>query len=78
METGPRLTTTATKREPLEQACFDEFVRSHLSGRIEYAGEAGHDGKAELLQDARAMPVPISREEPRGLVMIEAMACGMP
>jgi glycosyltransferase involved in cell wall biosynthesis len=78
IQTGLPLKIAAKKRDPLEQAYFDELVRPHLSGRIEYVGEVGHDEKVELLQGARAMLFPISWEEPFGLVMVEAMACGTP
>jgi glycosyltransferase involved in cell wall biosynthesis len=37
-----------------------------------------HDQKVELLQRGRAFVCPIRWEEPFGLVMIEALACGMP
>ena len=37
-----------------------------------------HAQKQELLRGAAALLFPIQWEEPFGLVMIEAMACGMP
>jgi glycosyltransferase involved in cell wall biosynthesis len=53
-------------------------VRPHLGDTIEYVGEVGHADKVELLMDARALIFPIDWEEPFGLVVIEAMACGTP
>jgi hypothetical protein len=54
-------------------------VAPHVDGRqILYAGEADHAGKVALLGGARALLFPIQWEEPFGLVMIEAMACGTP
>lgn len=44
----------------------------------ELVGELGGDGKDRFLRDARALLFPIDWEEPFGLVMIEAMACGTP
>jgi glycosyltransferase involved in cell wall biosynthesis len=41
-------------------------------------GEVGHADKVELLMGARALIFPIDWEEPFGLVVIEAMACGTP
>jgi glycosyltransferase involved in cell wall biosynthesis len=77
-QTGLPLKIAGKKREPLEQAYFDEFVAPHLGGGIEYLGEVNHGEKVELLQDARATLFPIEWEEPFGLVMIESMACGTP
>ena len=77
-ETGLPLKIAAKKRDAREQAYFDQFVRPHLSDRIEYVGEASHDQKVELLRGARAMLFPIDWEEPFGLVMVESMACGTP
>jgi glycosyltransferase involved in cell wall biosynthesis len=54
-------------------------VRPHIDGRqIEYVGEADRAIKNGLLSRARALLFPIQWEEPFGLVMIEAMACGTP
>ena len=72
------LKIAAKCREPLEIRYFDEFIRPHLGGSIEYVGEVGHADKVELLMGARALISPIDWEEPFGLMMIEAMACGTP
>ena len=42
------------------------------------SGEADPQAKNELLGNARALLFPIQWEEPFGLVMVEAMACGTP
>ncbi len=78
LETGLPLKIAAKCREPLEIRYFDEFIRPHLGGSIEYVGEVGHADKVELLMGARALISPIDWEEPFGLMMIEAMACGTP
>jgi glycosyltransferase involved in cell wall biosynthesis len=78
IESGVPLKLAGKCREPLEQQYFDEFVRPHLSDRIEYVGEVTHGEKVELLQHARATLFPIEWDEPFGLVMIESMACGTP
>jgi glycosyltransferase involved in cell wall biosynthesis len=75
---GLPLKIAGKKREPAEQAYFDELVAPRLGGDIEYLGEVTHDEKVELLQNARATLFPIDWEEPFGLVMIESMACGTP
>jgi glycosyltransferase involved in cell wall biosynthesis len=75
---GLPLKIAGKRREPMEVQYFEEYVRPHLSDRIEYLGEVTHGEKVELLQDARATLFPIEWEEPFGLVMIESMACGTP
>jgi len=43
-----------------------------------YVGEVDADGRNRLLAGARALLMPIDWDEPFGLAMIEAMACGVP
>ena len=45
---------------------------------IRYVGEADYFRKRELLSEARCLLAPITWEEPFGLFMIEAQACGTP
>ncbi len=45
---------------------------------IEYVGQVGGQQKQDLLKKAKCFIFPTSWEEPFGLVMIEAMACGTP
>jgi glycosyltransferase involved in cell wall biosynthesis len=65
--------------QPLFKDYFDAEVKPHIDGKnVEYVGEADLDDKNELLANARAMLFPIQWDEPFGLVLIEAMACGTP
>lgn len=48
------------------------------NSRIEYIGSVGGKKKQEILKHASCLLFPTSWEEPFGLVMIEAMACGTP
>lgn len=65
--------------QPIFQDYFDAEVKPHIDGKfIEYVGEAGLEEKNELLGNSLAMLFPIQWDEPFGLVMIEAMACGTP
>jgi glycosyltransferase involved in cell wall biosynthesis len=64
--------------QPVFQTYWDEQVRPHLGDGIEYVGEANLERKNELLSRARALLFPIEWQEPFGLAMLEAMACGTP
>jgi glycosyltransferase involved in cell wall biosynthesis len=65
--------------QPIFQDYWDRQVKPHVDGdRIQYVGEADRARKNELLAGARALLFPIQWDEPFGLVMIEAMACGTP
>ncbi|MEJ2579373.1 MAG: glycosyltransferase family 4 protein [Kineosporiaceae bacterium] len=64
--------------EPEERAFFDAEVAPRLGPDIDYVGEADAATKRELLAGARALAFPLRWEEPFGMVMIEAMACGTP
>lgn len=87
---GPHLAIEAAKKaglplkiageiQPMFREYFEQQIKPHLDGRfIEYVGEADLAGKNELLGNAQAMLFPIQWDEPFGLVMLEAMACGTP
>ncbi|HTF71766.1 MAG TPA: glycosyltransferase family 4 protein [Edaphobacter sp.] len=65
--------------QPMFQEYFDTMVKPHLDGRsVEYVGEVDLEMKNRLLGNSRGLLFPIQWEEPFGLVMLEAMACGTP
>src|SRR5947208_1905127 len=73
-----RLLLAGKMREPWERDYFEARVAPYLSEQIQYLGEVGHERKLELLAGARALVFPIRWNEPFGLVMVEALACGTP
>ncbi|MFC5063801.1 glycosyltransferase family 4 protein [Actinomycetospora atypica] len=75
---GVPLLIAAKCREDAEVQYFEHAVAPLLGGDVEWIGEVGGRRKVELLADARCLLFPIDWEEPFGLVMIEAMACGTP
>jgi glycosyltransferase involved in cell wall biosynthesis len=87
---APHLAIAAAKRagvklkiageiQPVYRQYFDSEIKPHIDGtNVEYVGEADLEAKNELLGNALAMLFPIQWDEPFGLVMIEAMACGTP
>jgi glycosyltransferase involved in cell wall biosynthesis len=69
----------AGETQPIFRDYWEQQVLPHIDGvQIEYVGEADFAIKNDLLSKARALLFPIQWEEPFGLVMIEAMACGTP
>ena len=65
--------------QPIFQGYYDTQVRPYVDGRnVEFLGEADFSMKNDLLSRATAFLFPIEWEEPFGLVMVEAMACGTP
>ena len=62
-----------------DAAYFAERVQPHLDGdRIVYRGSVGPAERAEVLSTAAVLLHPIHFDEPFGLSVIEAMACGTP
>lgn len=76
--TGTPLVLAGKCNEPAEQAYFDEQVRPLLTEADHVLGQADAVSKRKLLAGARCLLFPIQWEEPFGMVMIEAMACGTP
>jgi glycosyltransferase involved in cell wall biosynthesis len=65
--------------QPIFRDYFETRIRPHIDGRnVEFLGEADPAMKNELLSNATALLFPVEWEEPFGLVMVEAMACGTP
>jgi glycosyltransferase involved in cell wall biosynthesis len=71
----------AAKVYPEEQHYYTDAIAPLLRdcrGLVEFVGEIGGSAKDEFLGRASALLFPIRWEEPFGLVMIEALACGTP
>jgi glycosyltransferase involved in cell wall biosynthesis len=75
---GRRL-RVAAKVDPVDRDYFDHQIRPLLDNPlVEFIGEIGDEQKGEFLGRAEALLFPIDWPEPFGLVMIEALACGVP
>lgn len=64
--------------EPLERAYYAREIEPRIGDDVTFFGIADATAKRRLLSRAACMLFPISWEEPFGLVVIEAMACGTP
>ena len=87
---GPHLAIDAARRagkrirlagevQPVFRDYWDDEIVPRLNDPgVEYIGEADFETKNALLAGASALLFSIQWDEPFGLVMIEAMACGTP
>ncbi len=68
----------AGRLDPARKQYFKEKIKPHLSNKIKYVGELSSRDLSNFYGNARACLYPIEWEEPFGLVVTEAMACGTP
>lgn len=69
----------AAKVDKADRRYFETEVKHLLDDPlIEFIGEIDEDQKTEFLGNAEALLFPINWNEPFGIVLIEAMACGTP
>lgn len=64
--------------EILDQKYWQKKIKPSLGGKISYAGVIPPSILPRFYKNANAFIFPLQWEEPFGLVMIEAMACGTP
>lgn len=77
-QAGVGLTIAAKMRDDAERAYFRSTVAPLLGGGIDYVGEVARPELVGLMSASRCLLNPIAWEEPFGLVVIEALACGLP
>ena len=75
---GLPIVVAAKCSEPAERRYFQQRVRPLLGRQDVWVGEADADAKRDLLGRARCLVFPVRWDEPFGLVMAEALACGTP
>jgi glycosyltransferase involved in cell wall biosynthesis len=75
---GRRLVIAGSWTIPSEQEYFERHVRPQLGSEVEWVGEVHADEKKDLLGRAACVVFPALWEEPFGLVIVEALACGTP
>src|SRR5437763_9839369 len=77
-EAGERLIVALKIASEDEERHWEQDVKPHLAPDTEVLGEITFEEKVGLLARAKAVLFPIDWDEPFGLVMTEAMACGTP
>jgi glycosyltransferase involved in cell wall biosynthesis len=79
-ELGAKLFLAGKVHEEEEHRYFDRRIVPFLSSDIQFVGELGHwsQEKMRLFSEAKAYLYPIQWDEPFGITMAEAMACGTP
>ena len=75
---GQKLILAGKIGEGAERDYFDERIKPHLGDRVEYQGEVSEEKKLELFSKAKGYLFPIQWDEPLGITMVEALACGTP
>jgi glycosyltransferase involved in cell wall biosynthesis len=77
-EIGLPLVLAGKCQEPLERRHLEEVVRPMLGPDVELVVNGDRRLTSQLVASARCLVLPIRWEEPFGMVMIEAMAQGVP
>ena len=75
---GARLVAAVKVADPAEKEHWEREVLPNMPEDATVLGEVTIEEKMDLLSRARAVLFPIDWDEPFGLVMTEAMACGTP
>jgi glycosyltransferase involved in cell wall biosynthesis len=75
---GRQIRLAGKVNEPAEEEYFEREIRPRLGDDATFLGETDAEGKRELYANAACLLFPVQWEEPFGLVMVEAMACGTP
>jgi len=68
----------AGQLQPMHKDFFEKEIKPHLGRKIKYIGELSQRELSPFYGSALAFLYPLEWQEPFGLCMVEAMACGTP
>ncbi len=69
----------AAKIDIADEEYYKKIIKPEIDNKqIQYMSEVNQKGKTELLKNALVCICPLQWNEPFGLMMVEAMACGTP
>ena len=68
----------ATDCKPYLVEIQSDLKKAGLDGEFHYRGVLDRAGKIAFLQDLDVMSVPATYDEPKGVSLLEALACGVP
>ena len=75
---GEKLILAGKVNEQAERDYFDQYIQPYLGSDIKFIGEVGGEDKMNLFSRGKGYLYPIQWDEPFGITMVEAMACGKP
>jgi glycosyltransferase involved in cell wall biosynthesis len=77
---GLNLILAGKVNEKDEKEYFNKYIEPYLGNKIKFIGEVGHwsKEKMDLFSKGKGYLYPIQWDEPFGITMAEAMACGTP
>jgi glycosyltransferase involved in cell wall biosynthesis len=75
---GQRLVIAGRGTIPSENCYFETEIAPLLGPDVEWVGEVAGKAKTDLLSRATCWIFPVQWNEPFGMVLLEAMACGTP
>lgn len=75
---GRRIVVAGRMAEAGERDYYDAEIAPRLGRDVEFIGEVSVKEKYELMASAHCFVFPIQWDEPFGIVMAEALACGTP
>lgn len=77
-ELGLKLYLAGKINEKSEREYFDNHIKPYLNDKIVYLGEVDEEKKIELFSKSKGFLYPLMWDEPFGITLIEALACGTP